>query len=63
MENRTTIHVIIGSTRPNRFSEKIGRYVFDELRKREDVQAELIDLRDWPLPFFSTITAYTFCSR
>ncbi|HTY12130.1 MAG TPA: NAD(P)H-dependent oxidoreductase [Bacteroidota bacterium] len=52
MDSRTTIHVIIGSTRPNRFSEKIGRYVFDELRKRQDVQAELIDLRDWPLPFF-----------
>ncbi len=47
-----TIHVIIGSTRQNRFSEKPARYILDELKKKEDVQAELIDLRDWPLPFY-----------
>jgi len=52
MEKKTTIHVIIGSTRPGRFSEKIGRYVHDELKKREEVRAELVDLRDWPFPFF-----------
>lgn len=46
------IHVIIGSTRQNRFSEKPAQYIFDELKKKEDIQAELIDLRDWPLPFF-----------
>ena len=47
-----SIHVIIGSTRRNRFSEKPARYVFDELTKEDGVQTELIDLRDWPLPFF-----------
>ncbi len=47
-----SIHVIIGSTRRNRFSEKPAGYVFDELKKEEGVQPELIDLRDWPLPFF-----------
>src|SRR5208283_1540394 len=47
-----TIHVIIGSTRQNRFSEKPARYILNELKKKEDVQAELIDLRDWPLPFY-----------
>ena len=46
------IHVILGSTRKERFSEKPGTYIFDELKKREDVTAELIDLRDWPLPFY-----------
>ena len=53
MENTSlTIHVIIGSTRQNRFSEKAARYIYDELRKKEKVHAELIDLRDWPLPFY-----------
>jgi NAD(P)H-dependent FMN reductase len=47
-----TIQVIIGSTRQNRFSEKPARYIFDELRKKENIHVELIDLRDWPLPFF-----------
>jgi hypothetical protein len=46
------IQVIIGSTRQNRFSEKPAHYIFDELKKREDVEAELVDLRDWPLPFY-----------
>lgn len=47
-----TIHVIIGSTRQRRFSEKPARYLFDELSKRGDVVSELVDLRDWPLPFY-----------
>jgi NAD(P)H-dependent FMN reductase len=47
-----TIHVIIGSTRQNRFSEKPARYLFDELSKREGIRSELVDLRDWPLPFY-----------
>jgi len=46
------IQIIIGSTREGRFSEKPARYMYVELGKRTDVQAELIDLRDWPLPFF-----------
>lgn len=46
------IQVIIGSTRPNRFSEKPAKWIFGELKKKEDVEAELVDLRDWPLPFF-----------
>ena len=50
-----TMHVIIGSTRQNRFSEKPARYIFDELKKKENIQVELIDLRDWPLPFYDEV--------
>jgi len=46
------IQVFIGSTRQNRFSEKPAHYIFDELKKREGVEVELVDLRDWPLPFY-----------
>lgn len=46
------IQIILGSTREGRFSEKAGAYIFEELKKREGIQAELIDLRDWPLPFY-----------
>ena len=52
MEKTLNLHVIIGSTRQNRFSEKPAHYVFDELQKQEGIEAELVDLRDWPLPFF-----------
>ncbi len=52
MEQQLKIQIIIGSTRQNRFSEKPANYIFDELKKREGIEAELIDLRDWPLPFY-----------
>jgi NAD(P)H-dependent FMN reductase len=47
-----TISVIVGSTRQNRFSEKPARWILQELRKREAIEARLLDLRDFPMPFF-----------
>jgi NAD(P)H-dependent FMN reductase len=50
--NMTVISVIVGSTREGRFSEKPARWIFRQLKKREDVDARLLDLRDFPMPFF-----------
>ena len=47
-----TISVIIGSTRQGRFSEKPAQWILQELRKREVIEARLLDLRDFPMPFF-----------
>ena len=47
------IHIIIGSTRQNRFSEKPAHWIFEETKKKEGVEVELLDLRDYPLPFFN----------
>ncbi len=52
MNTTLKIKIIIGSTRKNRFSEKPARYIFDELKKKEGVEAKLLDLRDFPMPFF-----------
>jgi NAD(P)H-dependent FMN reductase len=46
------IQVIIGTTRPGRFSEKPAAWVVDRLTRREDLTFEMVDLRDHPLPFF-----------
>ena len=46
------IQVILGSTRRGRFGDKPAKWVFEELKKQESIEAEFIDLRDWPLPFF-----------
>ncbi len=46
------IKVIVGSTRANRFSEKPAHWIFDEAKKRADLDVELLDLRDYPMPFF-----------
>lgn len=47
------IQVILGSTREGRFGEKPANWIFKKLQEIEGVEAELIDLRDYPLPFFS----------
>ena len=47
-----TIPVIVGSTRKGRFSEKPARWILEQLQKREGVNARLLDLRDFPMPFF-----------
>ena len=46
------IKVIVGSTRANRFSEKPASWIFDLAKQRSDLDVELLDLRDYPLPFF-----------
>ncbi len=47
------IQVIIGSTRPNRFSEKPAQWIYEEAKKKQDVQIELLDLRDYPMPYYN----------
>ena len=48
----TVISVIVGSTRQGRFSEKPAQWIFQHLKKRDDIEARLLDLRDFPMPFF-----------
>jgi NAD(P)H-dependent FMN reductase len=48
----TVISVIVGSTRKGRFSEKPAQWIFQHLKKRGGVEARLLDLRDFPMPFF-----------
>src|SRR5437762_6487948 len=51
-KNRMTISVIIGSTRQGRFSEKPAQWILQQLQKRTRIEAQLLDLRDFPMPFF-----------
>jgi len=48
----TTISVIVGSTRQGRFSEKPAQWILQLLQKRDGIEARLLDLRDYPMPFF-----------
>ncbi len=47
------IKIILGSTRPNRFSDKPGQWIYEQAKKREDIETEILDLRNYPLPFFN----------
>jgi NAD(P)H-dependent FMN reductase len=44
--------VIVGTTRQNRQTLKQAKWVVNTARNYEDVEVELIDLADFPLPFF-----------
>jgi NAD(P)H-dependent FMN reductase len=48
----TVISVIVGSTRQGRFSEKPAQWIFQHLKQRGDIEARMLDLRDFPMPFF-----------
>src|SRR3989344_5342905 len=47
------IKVILGSTRAGRFSDKPGNWVLGELQRNSGIDAELLDLRDYPMPLFN----------
>ncbi len=47
------IGIVIGSTREGRFGEKPANWIYEIAQKRTDLDFELIDLRDHPLPFFN----------
>jgi NAD(P)H-dependent FMN reductase len=46
------VKVIIGTTRQQRFGDKPAHWICDEARAQPHVEVELLDLRDYPLPFF-----------
>lgn len=49
---KLNVKVIIGSTRQGRFSEKPAAWIYDQLCTYEEINPEILDLRDYPLPFF-----------
>jgi NAD(P)H-dependent FMN reductase len=51
------IAIIISTTRAVRFGEKPGQWLFDIVSKRGDMDVELIDLRDYPMPFFDEVAS------
>lgn len=46
------IAVIISSIRPTRFGDKPAKWIADHAAARGDVDVELVDLKDYPLPLF-----------
>ena len=47
------IKVIAGSTREGRFSDKAAVWIAEEISKQEGVAVEVLDLRDYDMPFFN----------
>jgi len=62
MKNNATIQIkaIAGSTREGRFSDKAAAWIAEEIKKQERISAEVLDLRDYDMPFFNEPTSPSF---
>src|SRR6058998_648641 len=49
MERPLVIPIILGTARQGRQSESVARFVFEQTKKRADVETELIDVRKLPM--------------
>ena len=52
MMPKPKIAIIIGTTRATRFGEKAAKWIHGIAAARTDMSFELIDLREYPMPFF-----------
>lgn len=48
------IQVILGSTRQGRAGEQVARWFVELAEQRDDIRIELVDLAQYPLPFFDS---------
>jgi NAD(P)H-dependent FMN reductase len=46
------IELLVGTTRQARLADKPLAWIVDRLSRRDDLEIEIVDLRDHPLPFF-----------
>ncbi len=55
MANNTklNIKVIVGSTREARFGDKAAAWITGEIRKQKEIEVEVLDLRDYNMPFYN----------
>lgn len=51
------IAIIISSTRETRFADKPAQWLYEIAKQRNDIDVELVDLRDFPLPFFDEVAS------
>ena len=57
MSTTPRIALIIGSTRASRFADKPAQWMLAEAQKRDDMEVELVDLRDFDLPLFDEMAS------
>ncbi|MDO8514200.1 MAG: NAD(P)H-dependent oxidoreductase [bacterium] len=52
MADALKLKVILGSTRPGRFSEKASAWIMELLKNHTEFDTEVLDLRDYPMPYY-----------
>jgi NAD(P)H-dependent FMN reductase len=57
------VKVIMGSIREGRFSDKAAAWIAGEAKKQEGLEVEVLDLRDYEMPFFNESVSPSFKSE
>ncbi|MBP1804595.1 NADPH-dependent FMN reductase [Rubellimicrobium aerolatum] len=60
MADKPKIALIIGSTRDARWADKPAQWALEKIRARGDVEVELVDLKDFDLPFFNEVASNAY---
>jgi NAD(P)H-dependent FMN reductase len=55
--SKLKIAIVIGTTRATRFGHKPARWIYDIAAQRDDINVEIADLRDFPMPFFDEVAS------
>jgi NAD(P)H-dependent FMN reductase len=55
--SKPRIAIIVSSTRPTRFADIPAQWILAKAQARDDIDAEIVDLRDHPLPFFAEVAS------
>jgi NAD(P)H-dependent FMN reductase len=55
--NKLKIGIVISTTRATRFGHKPAEWVKSIAAERSDMSVEILDLRDYPMPFFDEVAS------
>ncbi|MGL4238037.1 NADPH-dependent FMN reductase [Tabrizicola sp.] len=57
MATKPKIAIIVSSTRPTRFADIPTAWIKAQAEARDDLTVEVLDLRDYPMPFFAEVAS------
>lgn len=57
MATKPNIAIIVSSTRPTRFADVPTAWIKAQAEARGDIEVEVVDLRDYPMPFFAEVAS------
>jgi NAD(P)H-dependent FMN reductase len=55
--SKLKIGIVISTTRAARFGHKPAQWIRDIAAERDDMEIEIVDLRDFPMPFFDEVAS------
>lgn len=58
--SKPRIGIVLSSTREGRFGDKPAAWIRGYAEQRTDIEVEMVDLRDYPLPFFAEARALAY---